>query len=96
MSGGRFGYQQHRITDIATEIEHLIKINNAQDLDEYGQKIGRNYPPEIIERFKLAVDILKCASAMAHEIDWLVSGDNGEDSFLRCWKEHKDIMKEYK
>lgn len=36
----------------------------------------------MIERFKLAVKYLKIAEVYTHRIDWLLSGDDGEESFL--------------
>ncbi|MBL0712133.1 MAG: hypothetical protein JJV98_00400 [Desulfosarcina sp.] len=43
--------------------------------------------PVIIEKFKEAMLTLRMAEAMAQRIDWLVSGDDGEESFLRRWNE---------
>jgi len=86
MSGGHFEYQQYRIEDIAAEIEELIKSNNDERKDEFGYTRGRNYPPEIIEKFKEAQHTLRQAAEMAQRVDWLVSGDDGEESFLRRWQ----------
>lgn len=41
------------------------------------------YPPEIIERFKEGLKVLRRAYIYAQRIDWLLSGDDGEDSFMR-------------
>ena len=81
MSGGRFDYLQYRIEDISSEIEHLIKTNDSQEIDDFGDKIGREYSPETIRKFKLAVFKLREAEIYAQRIDWLVSGDDGEDTF---------------
>lgn len=45
------------------------------------------YPDEVIEQFKIAVQKLKEAQIYAHRIDWLLSGDDGEDSFLKRLQE---------
>ncbi len=45
------------------------------------------YPDEVIEKFKEAVDILRKAEVYAHRIDWLLSGDDGEETFLKRLKE---------
>ena len=86
MSGGHFNYDQYRINNIAGEIEELIESNDSKELDSFGCQIGQGYPPEIIDRFKEAVVVLEKAAKMAHRIDWLVSCDDGEESFLRRWK----------
>ena len=90
MSGGHFDYQQYKCHDIATMIDELIASNDDDTLDEFGNRRGRGYGPEIILRFKVASHALKRAATMAQRIDWLVSGDDGEESFLRRWSEEVD------
>ena len=36
---------------------------------------------------KIAIDLLKKAEVYAQRIDWYISGDDGEESFLRRLKE---------
>ena len=73
MSGGQFYYTQHHINDIADDIEKII------DNPDY------NYPPVIIKKFMEAVKTLRLAYHMVHRIDWLLSCDDGEDTFLEEW-----------
>lgn len=73
MSGGHFDYKQYHIEDIIDKINNLISKNE--------------YPPEVINKFKISVDTLSQASKMAQRIDWLVSCDDSEESFLSRWKE---------
>lgn len=89
MSGGFFDYQQYRLEDIAIEIEDLIDKNDTMDKDELDEDIGYHYPTEIIEKFKETVHTLRQASKMVHRIDYLVSGDDSENSFLIRWKSGK-------
>ena len=86
MSGGYFEYQEHRINDIADGIEHVIKRNSDKSLDEWGQTVGRNYSSATIRKLKSTVKTLRKAAKMAHEVDYLLSGDYGEDCFLKAWK----------
>jgi len=69
MSGGAFDYKQYNISMIVDEIEQTIEHNPYK------------YPDDIIEEFKKGVDILKKAHVYAQRIDWLISGDDGEESF---------------
>lgn len=85
MSGGHFDYSQHRIGDIARSIEELIESNNDKSKDEYGQQIGNEFKTETINKFKEAVIYLRKSAIMAQRIDWLVSGDDGEDTFHERW-----------
>lgn len=83
MSGGHFDYVQHRIDSAADEILRLIENNSVKD--KWGS--AANYPPDIIERFHDTILVLNRGAAMLHRIDYLVSGDDGEDSFRRRWIE---------
>ena len=87
MSGGHFDYAQYRINDIAADIDELIARNDDVELDEYGEPNGRALSPKTIERFREAAHELRRAAEMAQRVDWLISGDDGEDSFHRRWNE---------
>jgi len=52
-----------------------------EDLSHY------EYPQEIIEEFKNAVLALHTAEVYAQRVDWLLSGDDGEESFLKRLKD---------
>ena len=81
MSGGHFDYKQHTIGYIADEVEQLIITNDSEEKDRRGDCIGAHYSAETIEEFRKAWVVLKVAQVYAQRIDWLVSGDDGEDSF---------------
>lgn len=83
MSGGHFNYQQYRLHDIAEEIRELIASNNSQHKNSWGETVGREYRPETIAEFEKAVHALNVAAVYAQRVDWLVSCDDGEDSFHR-------------
>ena len=81
MSGGHFSYKQHHMLDMADDIGSQILTNDSEEKNEWGDNIGNRYSPETIEEFEKAVKALKLAYAYAQRIDWLLSGDDGEDSF---------------
>ena len=85
MSGGHFSYAQYRMEDIAEELDRLIDENNSTEKNYWGSDIGFHYPPHIIERFKEAVHTIRQAQEMAQRVDWLVSGDDGEETFMSRW-----------
>lgn len=97
MSGGHFDYNQYKIGYIADEVEQLIERNGKEIPKQYRDDwSGTNYyeyPPEVIEKFKEGVEILRKAQIYAQRIDWLVSGDDGNESFLKRLKEDLEKLK---
>lgn len=103
MSGGRFNYLQYRITDIYESIESIIRRNRVEksieeikkenpgeditkeNIDYY--KYDYNFSDKTIEEFKKGVELLKKAQVYAQRIDWLLSGDDGEETFHERLKE---------
>jgi hypothetical protein len=75
MSGGRFDHKQYDMNYIADKIEHEVLINGKKK--------------EVIEKFKEAVIILRKAAIYTQRIDWLLSGDDEEETFLKRLK--KDL-----
>lgn len=71
MSGGYFDYTQHTLEDIADAIERAI--NDPPEINALR--------PETLARFQDGVIALKRAYIFAQRVDWLLSGDDGEDSF---------------
>ncbi len=89
MSGGHFDYKQYSIGHIAEEIDTLIEHNDSTETNEYGDLRGRHYEANTIEEMRRATTFLRIAEIFAQRVDWLVSGDDGEDSFHR--RLHKDL-----
>lgn len=94
MSGGHFDYQQYKLIQIADGIEQIIIDNESNETNEYGDKKGSHFDPETIAEFKRGLELLKQAHVYAQRIDWLMSGDDGEDSFHRRLKIELAKLKE--
>jgi hypothetical protein len=80
MSGGHFNYDQFRINDIADSIKEYIKDNKYE------------YSKETIQEFMNGIRTLNVARIYAQRIDWLLSGDDGEDSFHKRLVEEIDAL----
>ena len=109
MSGGHWGYIQHRFTDITEDIEKLIEVNGKEKTKEelreepWGSpdwyekypedKFHTEYPEEVIEEFKKGLEVIKQAQIYIQRLDWLLSGDDGEESFLRRLKDDLTNLK---
>ena len=72
---------------IADEIEDVIYKNSSTEKDQYGYPVSRGYSNETIEKFLEAVILLKRAQIFAHRIDWLLSDDDSEGTFLERLEE---------
>ena len=87
MSGGYFDYNQYRINDIADSIERVLnRQGKEKPKDElYGdndEKYYYTYPKIVQEKMREAVKQLKIAAVYAQRVDWFLSGDDGEESFI--------------
>ena len=110
MSGGHWDYAQYRFTDVYEDIEKLIEKNGKHKTDEelkeerrYAhdwydmypeEKFHYEYPKEVIKEFKKGADIIKLAQIYMHRLDWLLSGDDGEEQFLKRLKSDIEELKQ--
>jgi MoxR-like ATPase len=103
MSGGAFDYNQYKIGYIADQIDEVIVKNGLEKTPEelknnwidpewykkYPEDLFHyKYPDEVIDKMKEAVKALKIAQEYAQRVDWLLSGDDGEESFLSRLEEN--------
>jgi hypothetical protein len=91
MSGGFFDYSQYTLNQIVTDIEDEIYYNDSEEVNEYNEKRGNGFSEDTMQEFKLAVWYLKQALVYTQRIDWLLSGDDGEETFHERLK--KDLGK---
>ena len=90
MSGGYFEYNQWKVEELAEDIDRAIArstrlLDNPPDKNDYEHCYV--YTPETLAKFTEARDTLRRAAKMAQRVDWLLSGDDGEDSFHKRWEE---------
>lgn len=72
MSGGKWQYLSWQINQVACDIEQ--RIIDA----EKGE-----WKPETLQRFREGAACLRRAAVWEHRLDWLLSNDDGEESFHR-------------
>ena len=86
MSGGHFGncgYDYYKVAQFADELEQEISTNNT--VNEYGDK--HDYDPDVIDYLEAQIPKLRKMAEIMRHIDYLYSGDHGDDSFLLRVKE---------
>ena len=91
LAGGRFEYQQYRIKDIAETIkEDIIRLeNNSEYLDWVEDR------KTLIVNMKQTYITLLSAYTYVQRLDWLLSGDDGEESFkIRLEEDLRKVISE--
>ena len=91
MSGGHFDYKQTHIREILESIQYRVRVNGQtvqrDDYFESRQYTHEDLGPEVLAKFQQAIDTLSLAAIMAQRIDWLLSGDDGEEQFHARWNQ---------
>lgn len=98
MSGGHWDYLQYRFTDVAEDVKKLIEKNGKEKTEreltedswrdpEWYEKYPEDkfhykYSDEIIEKFKEGLKHIELAHIYMQRLDWLLSGDDGDESFI--------------
>ena len=80
MSGGHFNYAYFHIGELAHDLQ--VEIDNNYDVDE-----GYEYSQSTIYRLQTIQSKLQALSKLAREVEWLYSGDHGEDTFMEITKD---------
>ena len=93
MSGGHFGdYDYYKVDQFADELEVEIE-NNGKAKDDsgyYGEKWYPNHDPDVIDVLREQIPKLRKAAEIMRHIDYLYSGDHGDDTFMKRVKEVED------
>lgn len=92
MSGGYFDYKQYELDNIADNIEQVIRDWESKKKSEWDDNLKWDFknPFTILELY-FGLKIMRTASVYAQRIDYLLSGDDGEDNFyIRL---HEDLRK---
>lgn len=84
MSGGSFNYAYTSINDFADQLE-LILSRQGQP-DSYGDAYS-TYAPEVQVEFRRILAGARRFAFEMREVEWHVSGDTGDESFLSRIKE---------
>ena len=88
MSGGTFDYLQYRLEEAVDRIQEEIDNNNTKYEwydDEYWD--GYRWTDDTITEFKKGIELIQKAKIYMQRIDWLLAGDDGEETFHKRLKE---------
>jgi len=82
MSGGHFDYAQYKIGEIADQVEQLLLNEESDETDTWGTQVKKGWGKETLDTFAEALLLLRMSEVYAQRIDWLVSGDDSEKTFM--------------
>lgn len=72
MSGGAFNYRQHAIFEIIDQMSREMADPDFM----------MRYSEDVMERFREGIKALRIAYVHAQRADWLLSGDDGPESYI--------------
>ena len=92
MSGGHFDYVQYRLNDTIEELQQILddqelelvrsrECNNTEECQCPDCYYIEGFSRETIKEFQKTLDLVQKAQLYLNRVDWLVSGDDGEESF---------------
>jgi hypothetical protein len=90
MSGGHFtdnGYDYYKVAQFADELEQEIATNGLVCEDFYMKGFYPNHDPDVIDVLQEQIPKLRKMADIMRHIDYLYSGDIGDDGFLLRMKE---------
>jgi hypothetical protein len=92
MSGGHFGdcgYDYYKVAQFADELEIEIQNNGKERTEDrtYGYEWYPNHDPDVIDVLQEQIPKLRKMAEIMKHIDYLYSGDIGDDSFMDRIKE---------
>lgn len=87
MSGGFFDYNQFSITEIKERLNKVLHNAVEHGIEE----------EEVYNQLERGLEFITLAEIYTHRIDWLLSGDDGEYTFLEKLEEDLEEagLKEY-
>lgn len=94
MSGGHYNYQCHSLSNLLADIRADVAKYSQNHKDKYGIE-NEALPVDVLQAMKTVADKLEELGKAAHDIEWLMSGDYGEDTFRNCLSDWAEwILKE--
>lgn len=80
MSGGYFDYNYSHIQEVIEQLEYFLTSDETQPIREDLTEVT-------IDKMKEGLEILQKAKVYAQRIEWLLSGDDSEESFHKRLEE---------
>lgn len=86
MSGGHYNYKCFEISQFADMVEMDIKARSKTRVERYSPEYSETIeaiPKPLLDKMQVFVDVMRKCADMAKDIEWMMSGDTGEESTIR-------------
>lgn len=83
MSGGSYNYAYGRIRDLADSIHGDINKFSTRRPSGYDDEMIEPLPAPCLDAMRFVAGLLEIASEAAHDVEWMMSGDTGDDTLVR-------------
>jgi hypothetical protein len=86
MSGGHYDYKCFEVSQFAEMVAMTIKERSGSRVEQYTPEYSETIealPKPLLDKMQVFVDVMRKCADMAKDIEWMMSGDTGEDGTLR-------------
>ena len=85
MSGGHYDYKCFEVSQFAEMVAMTIKERSEDREIDHGGYIEQRtaLPQPLRDKMQVFCDVLRKCGEMARDIEWMMSGDTGEESTMR-------------
>lgn len=83
MSGGHYNRAYSEIRDLADRIYGDVTLYSQSRKGTFSDDVYEPLPASTLADMRFVAQLLEIASDAAHDVEWMMSGDTGEDAFGR-------------
>ena len=80
MSGGSFDYAYQKVERFADEL--AVRLDKCNKKNDYGET-PHLYSQPTLDKLREIESHARYTAKLMQEVEWLYSGDNGEESFIK-------------
>lgn len=81
MSGGHYDYKCFEVSQFAEMVDMTIRERTEDREVDHGGYIEKRtaLPKPLLDKMQVFVDVMRKCAEMAKDIEWMMSGDTGEE-----------------
>lgn len=82
MSGGHYDYKCFEVSQFAEMVDMTIISRSESRVEHYSPEYSETIealPKPLLDKMQVFVDVMRKCAEMAKDIEWMMSGDTGEE-----------------